>query len=187
MTKLADDWDQFESSSNDDPRVSGNESNLIGLSYAYGAGHYGKWVRWRGGWIKRHREAVGYCVTESEHWVFTGTGLNRGDLFGAADRLAGYEVDGTPSSSDPDQWKTLAQTSSLPTWEMGGAGAMGLFRPLDMNGTVSRGMVFNCGTTDWARVLVDTNARSCHVVQQITRNVVRRFAYTALPPYGFDV
>jgi hypothetical protein len=50
-----------------------------------------------------------------------------------------------------------------------------MFRPKNPAGKLSEGQVFNCGTTDWARVLLDTRAKSNLVVQRITRNVVRRF------------
>jgi hypothetical protein len=69
----------------------------------------------------------------------------------------------------------LASTRQLVGWEMGGIGAFGMFRPKNPAGKLSEGQVFNCGTIDWARVLLDTQAKSNLVVQRITRNVVRRF------------
>jgi hypothetical protein len=36
-------------------------------------------------------------------------------------------------------------------------------------------LVFNCGTTDWARILNDSSAASNAVVSRITRNVLRAF------------
>jgi hypothetical protein len=59
---------------------------------------------------------------------------------------------------------------------MGGAGAIGIFRPLLRDGRRSVGEVFNVGTTDWARALMDSAAKSNGVVQQITRNVIRKYA-----------
>jgi len=38
-------------------------------------------------------------------------------------------------------------------------------------------LVFNCGTTDWARVLMDPNAQSNAVVKRITHNVVKTFIH----------
>jgi hypothetical protein len=175
MRKLAGDWDLLTEKPNNDPRACGNERHLIGLSYTYGGGHYGRWKRWRGGWINRKREAVGFTVTQPEHWVFTGTGLKKGETFGADDRLVGYEVDGLPADEPHNGFETLASTRQLTGWEMGGIGAFGMFRPKNPAGTLSEGQVFNCGTTDWARVLLDTQAKSNLVVQRITRNVVRRF------------
>jgi len=153
-----------------------DESNLIGLSYGYGGGKYGVWKRLRGGWIKREREAIGFTVRDADHWVFDGTGVRNGQTFGAADRLVGYEVDGVPPEANG--FVTLADTVRLTGWDMGGVGAMGLFQP-DANGGARQGYVFNGGTTDWPRVLMDTNAESRLIVDQITRNVVRRF--TGLP------
>jgi hypothetical protein len=149
-----------------------DESDLIGLSYGYGGGKYGVWKRLRGGWIKRTREAIGYTVRQPDHWVFAGTGLMDGQTFGAKDRLVGYEVDGVPPESNG--FVTLADTVQLTGWDMGGVGAMGVFQPL-RNGTPAQGLVFNGGTTDWARVLMDPEADSRVIVDQITRNVMRRF------------
>ncbi|VXB82572.1 conserved hypothetical protein [Burkholderia sp. 8Y] len=166
MNRLAGQWPGYD------------ESNLIGLSYGYGGGKYGVWKRLRGGWIRREREAIGFTVRRVDHWAFAGTGLRDGQTFGAADRLVGYEVDGVPR--EPNGFVKLADTVKLEGWDMGGAGAMGVFQP-HVHGGLARGLVFNGGTTDWARVLMDPNAESRTVVDQITRNVVRRFI--GLPPH----
>ncbi|WP_250466492.1 N,N-dimethylformamidase beta subunit family domain-containing protein [Caballeronia sp. GAFFF2] len=165
MNRLAEKWPDHD------------ESNLIGLSYGYGGGKYGEWKRLRGGWIRREREAIGFTVRQANHWVFAGTGLREGQTFGAEDRLVGYEVDGVPPVANG--FVTLADTVKLTGWDVGGAGAMGVFKP-DANGSPEQGEVFNGGTTDWARVLMNTSAQSHVVVDQITRNVVRRFI--GLPP-----
>jgi hypothetical protein len=158
MNRLGDSWPDF------------SETDLIGLSYGYGGGKWGRWGRFRR-WVECEREPVGFTVREADHWVFTDTGLTNGETFGAEDRLAGYEVDGVPHV--PNGFRLLASTPRLEGWEVGGAGALGLFRP--PGGGSGQGRVFNCGTTDWARVLMDPNAQSHVVVDQITRNVVRRF------------
>jgi hypothetical protein len=165
MRRLADQWPGHD------------ESDLIGLSYGYGGGKYGVWKRLRGGWVRREREAIGFTVRHADHWAFAGTGLRNGQTFGAEDRLVGYEVDGLPHASNG--FVTLADTVKLKGWDIGGAGAMGVFRP-----HAKGGLVFNGGTTDWARVLIDTNARSHAVVDQITRNVMRRF--TGMSPLARD-
>jgi hypothetical protein len=53
-------------------------------------------------------------------------------------------------------------------------GALGVYQP-DLNANSEQGLVSNCGTTDWARVLIDPNAKSHVVVTQITLNVIRKF------------
>ncbi|WP_244808319.1 N,N-dimethylformamidase beta subunit family domain-containing protein [Caballeronia zhejiangensis] len=160
MVRLGEQWPGYD------------ESDLIGLSYAYGGGKYGVWKRLRGGWVQREREAIGYAVRQADHWVFAGTGLAVGQTFGARDRLVGYEVDGVPPVSNG--FTTLADTPVLVGWDMGGKGAMGVFQP-DLGGGPDTGLVFNGGTTDWARVLMDPEAESRVIVDQITRNVLRRF------------
>ncbi|WP_025597434.1 N,N-dimethylformamidase beta subunit family domain-containing protein [Burkholderia sp. WSM2230] len=178
MRKLAESWDALKEQIDLDPRVSGNESNLIGLTYKHGGGHWGTWSRWRRRWVKCEREAIGFTVKRPEHWVFAGTQLQRDETFGAEDRLVGYEADGIPPDWPDDAFETLAVTNRLTGWEMGGAGAIGIFRPLLRDGRRSAGEVFNVGTTDWARALADSTAKSHGVVQQITRNVIRRYTGT---------
>jgi hypothetical protein len=160
MNRLSESWPDF------------NESDLLGLSYGYGGGKFGIWRRLRGGWIQRKRGPTGFKVEQERHWVFAGTGLKNGQTFGAEDRLAGYEVDGVPPISNG--FNTLARTPQLVGWDIGGVGALGVFQP-ESSGNAKQGLVFNCGTTDWARVLIDPDARSHAVVAQITRNVLRNF------------
>jgi hypothetical protein len=178
MRKLAESWDLLKEQIDLDPRVSGNESNLIGLTYKHGGGHWGKWSRWRRRWVKCERQAIGFRVQQPEHWVLAGTRLKKDETFGAEDRIVGYEVDGIPPDWPRGTFETIAVTSRLTGWEMGGAGAIGIFRPLLRDGRRSAGEVFNVGTTDWARALIDTNAKSNEVVQQITRNVIRKYVGT---------
>jgi hypothetical protein len=40
------------------------------------------------------RQSGGFTVYRPEHWMFEGTGLGYGDVFGAESRIFGYEVDG---------------------------------------------------------------------------------------------
>ncbi len=165
MNRLADQWPDF------------NESNLIGLSYGYGGGTFGVWGRFRRKWVKTGREPVGFTVRRADHWVFAGTHLEDGQTFGAEDHLVGYEVDGVPHI--PNGFVTLADTSRLVGWEIGGAGAMGVFKP-DLGDGSNQGLVFNCGTTDWPRVLGDSGAGSHAIVSQITHNVIRHFSGSAV-------
>ncbi|MEC5406229.1 N,N-dimethylformamidase beta subunit family domain-containing protein [Paraburkholderia sp. MPAMCS5] len=175
MRKLAENWDVLKEQIDLDPRVSGNESHLIGLTYKHGGGHWGTWSRWRRRWVKGERAAIGFTVRRPEHWAFAGTQLRQDDTFGADDRIVGYEADGIPPDWPQDAFETLAVTNPLTGWEMGGSGAIGIFRPVLRDGRRSAGEVFNVGTTDWARALIDTTAKSHDVVQQITRNVIRRY------------
>jgi hypothetical protein len=164
INRLGDAWPDF------------NESDLIGLSYGYGGGTYGVWSRFRRKWVKTGREPIGFTVQRADHWAFAGTHLEDGQTFGAEDHLVGYEADGVPTNSNG--FMTLANTSKLEGWEVGGAGAMGLFKP-DLGGALHQGMVFNCGTTDWPRILGDSGAGSHAIVSQITHNVIRKFSAAA--------
>jgi N,N-dimethylformamidase beta subunit-like protein len=58
------------------------ETKLTGVSY-----------RHAGGWWAGQRDLVGYTVQHADHWVFEGTGLHDGAIFGAEEALVGYECD----------------------------------------------------------------------------------------------
>ncbi len=74
------------------------ENHLTGLSFT------------RGGYIRMGnavpRGSGGFTVWRSGHWVFGGTDLRYGDLFGAHSAIAAYEVDGC-------EW-TLSMQDGLP-------------------------------------------------------------------------
>jgi hypothetical protein len=127
---------------------------------------------------------VGYRVQHAGHWVYAGTGLRDGDVFGAGpdEYLVGYECDGAefdradlaagrpvrPTGADgtPKDFTILAVGDTRPSgaWGFGnGAATMGLFQ--------RGGTVFTAATTDWARVLT---ARTTPAVERITRNVLDR-------------
>jgi hypothetical protein len=158
------------------------EDALTGVSYRHG-----------GGWWDGPRHAGGYVVQCPAHWAFDGTGLNLGDVFGAATcpPLVGYECDGAPLGGfDPSSGvATLAGAAQgcgtppgfallavapltddwdeLPPREDGAAGC-GL-HAATMGIYTRNGTVFTAGTTDWAQVL-GQDAR----VDRITRNVIER-------------
>ncbi|WP_345813116.1 N,N-dimethylformamidase beta subunit family domain-containing protein [Paraburkholderia sp. PREW-6R] len=160
MNRLGESWPGY------------NESDLIGLSYGYGGAKYGVWNRWRRKWLKPEREPIGFTVRRHDHWVFEGTQLKDGDTFGAEDRLVGYEADGVPPVANG--FEKLADSVQLVGWDVGGFAALGVFKP-DFGSGANGGQVFNCGTTDWSRVLLDERASSHAVVEQITLNVMHRF------------
>jgi hypothetical protein len=131
-----------------------------------------------------HPVPVGYRVQHADHWVYAGTGLRDGDVFGGGpdEYLIGYECDGvhfdrsdldagrpvTPTGVDgaPKDFTILAvgDSRSSGPWGFGnGAATMGLFHP--------GGTVFAGGTTDWSRVLT---AGTTPVLDRITRNVLDR-------------
>jgi hypothetical protein len=111
--------------------------------------------------------AAPYRVVEAKHWVFEGTGLCEGDLFGRQslhERVpggaSGHETD-KRSKSSPPQTRLLAQGLNV-----GGGGA-----EMTIYELAGGGAVFAAGSITWpASILVD------EAVSQITANVLRRFA-----------
>jgi hypothetical protein len=110
--------------------------------------------------------AAPYRVIDSRHWVFAGTGLREGDLFGQQSLhmripggASGHETDKI-SPSSPANTHLLARGENP-----GGGGAdMVIHEP------AGGGAVFSAGSISWpASVLVD------EAVSKITANVLRRF------------
>lgn len=128
-----------------------------------------------------HPVPVGYRVQHADSWVYAGTGLREGDVFGAEENLIGYECDGAefdradldagrpvrPTGADgtPPQFQILAVGDTRAAgYGVGNAAAtMGLF--------TRGGTVFNGATADWPRVLTTSP-----VLQEITRNVLDRLS-----------
>ncbi len=158
------------------PVVGRPENELLGVGFRMGGYHRSHGV---------HMEGSGaFTVRRPDHWVFEGTRLKAGDMFGGPSTIVGYECDGCyfterdglpfPTGEDgtPKDFTILAQGDThwtdverallpeglVPTT---GRATLGLHSP--------NGAVFTTGTTDWAHGLADDPA-----VQQITRNVLRR-------------
>jgi hypothetical protein len=159
------------------------EDSLSGASYRHG-----------GGWWDGPRETNGFIVQQPGHWIFTGTGLARGEAVGADTwpPLPGYECDGVPidhiapdgmatlsawrdEAGTPDGYQLLAacpldrRWQELPPRERHGAGEG--IHVAAMGMFRHGGTVFSAGTTDWAQVLGEARDRK---VERITRNVLDR-------------
>ncbi|HEY6881837.1 MAG TPA: N,N-dimethylformamidase beta subunit family domain-containing protein, partial [Polyangiales bacterium] len=149
------------------------EDSLTGVSY-----------RHAGGWWQSRRVTLGYTVQFADHWVYAGTGLREGSVFGADpdQPLVGYECDGTPYTRDgtgravpaykakcgtPPGFVILGVAELSKAWpsRYGQGATMGVFS------VAGGGTVFNAATTDWAKLLDRDEA-----VAQITHNVVRRLS-----------
>lgn len=145
------------------------EDSLTGVSY-----------RHAGGWWQSRRITLGYTVQFAEHWVYAGTGLCEGSVFGADpdQPLVGYECDGTPYLRDdagravpayrancgtPPGLVILGVAELSKAWptRLGQGATMGVFS------VPGGGTVFNAATVDWAKLLERDAA-----VAQITHNVL---------------
>lgn len=114
--------------------------------------------------------AAPYQCLAPEHWVFTGTGLSKGDLFGKNSQheripggASGHETD-KMSPSSPANTRLLAKGTNP---DNGGA-------DMTIYDTESGGAVFSVGSITWpACVLVDP------YISRITANVINRFLLPA--------
>lgn len=136
----------------DDP-----EWRTTGASYAFGGG---KWIG--------ERPPTGYRVCDASHWIFAGLGLHDGDVFGASERLIGYECDGAPPESDLH----VLAVASVREWPVrDGSGEVSESGIASLGLRRAGGMVFTASTVDWARVLGGGDP----IVGGITCNVLGRF------------
>lgn len=143
-----------------------------------------------GGYHKSHGQLMNgsgaFTMHQPDHWLFEGTGVKRGEEFGAKFKVVGYECDGcelawkdgipTPTHTDgtPKGFKVLATAPTkwapddcewYEKWTRGHTGHAVI-------GTYTRGgTVVTVGTTDWARGL-----RGDAIVIRITENVLRRLS-----------
>ncbi len=146
-----------------------------------------------GGYHRSHGQLMdgsgAYTVHRPQHWLFEGTELKRGDEFGGADTIVGYECDGaelewrdglpfaTGRDGTPAAFEVLATAPAqwhpddcewYERWERGRRGAACLGMYVREGG----GTVFTCGSTDWSHGLRGGDPR----VVRITRNLLDRLA-----------
>jgi hypothetical protein len=130
----------------------------------------------------------GFRVSDATHWIFNGTGLKNGDVFGRQYTVAGYEVDGalfkmlngmpvvTGADGTPLNFKIAAITPAyavnapsgiedvIPNnYQKHGWATIGVFQPFAKGGTV-----FVAPTVDWGEGLNEAP------VGKITANVINK-------------
>ncbi len=155
------------------------ENRLTGVGFLWGGYHlsHGQFMEGPGA----------YTVYQPEHWLLSGTGLKRGDLFGGKETIVGYECDGceiewrngspVPTHRDgtPEGFTILAMSPAkwhpddsawYERWEMDRVGQAVLGSYTIPGG----GTVFTTGSTDWAHGLRGKDP----VVEKITSNVLNR-------------
>lgn len=118
----------------------------------------------------------GYTIANSDHWVFTDTGVSDGDMFGRDAAIVGYEVDGAllrwegtrpfvtgEGGTSPD-FVVLGTSPCFNQYraDSSGVAVMGI---LERNG----GFMFNAGTVGWSFGLAHDPQ-----VQRTTRNLIDR-------------
>ena len=157
--------------------VKRTENSLTGVGFLWGGYHrsHGQLMDGSGA----------YTVHRPDHWLFAGTGLKRGNSFGAKDTIVGYECDGcqiewrdglpypTHRDGTPETFEILGSAPAqwhpddcqwYDQWENGRKGNAVL-------GAYTRGgTVVTVGSTDWAHGLRGGDVH----VERITRNVLER-------------
>lgn len=122
--------------------------------------------------MKPINERTGFTVLDASSWVFAGTGVRAGQMFGNA--AAGLEVDGVvfacdnngmPGTVDGSDGTPLNYHILAYVPASHGYGTVGYYT------NSAGGTVFNAGSQEWVSALFNDP-----VVAQITRNVLERFA-----------
>ncbi len=128
----------------------------------------------------------GYAAYNTFNWIFQGTNLNDGDIFGNKDAIVGNETDGclykwengipkvTGIDKTPQNFTILGISPAADPNDCstnGRQAIMGLYY------TPSGGAVFNASSLNWVLGL-DSNA----IVQRITKNIFNRFLSNKFPP-----
>jgi len=153
------------------------ENSLTGVGFLWGGYH-----KSHGQFMDGKAE---FSVHRPQHWLFEGTSLKKGDVFGSKDTIVGYECDGceldwkegvpSPTFRDgtPKNFEILATCPArwapddcewYEKWQKGRTGN-------SVIGTYSNGgTVVTVGTTDWAHGLRSNDP----TVVRITKNVLDR-------------
>lgn len=143
-----------------DALVGRPESQLTGVSFTRGG-----YARFGGA---APRGAGGYTVWRPEHWLFDGTGLEYGDLFGAEQTIVGYECDGceltledglpVPTHGDgcPASFTVLASAPATLTERMGPYGDDGYLGDEDLVFCAER--IYGSASDEHKRKLAHGNA-----------------------------
>ncbi|MCP4710555.1 MAG: hypothetical protein GY869_18180, partial [Planctomycetes bacterium] len=132
----------------------------------------------------------GYWVQQADHWVFEGTGLANGALFGRTDNYAtsvlGKENDGTFFNCASDGQTILgplANSGTPANFTILGLSPVSLdgdhgFSVMGMYTHPGGGAVFSGSTMDWGKALSDSSNTQ---LAQITRNVFDKFIDKTYP------
>lgn len=163
------------------------ENQLTGVSFAYGGYHR---------FFDQFPDGAGaYTIHRPDHWIFEGSGLERGDLLGVQDKIIGYECDGcdfetqgglpVPTYGDgtPDTFEILATVpagllnsdiDAVSEAIYGEESNRKFPQPgAAVLGTYTRGgTVITSGCTHWAYGLKGKDK----VVERITRNILNRLS-----------
>jgi hypothetical protein len=165
------------------------ENHMTGVSFAYGGYHR---------FFEQYTDGTGgYTIHRPDHWIFQGTGLKRNDLFGAENRIVGYECDGCELEMRGGLPEPTYRDGTPDTFEILGTAPAGLSmvdktvllvnvalygeeqenRPARLGSAVlgihkRGGTVFTSGCTEWSNGLRGRDPR----VDAITRNVLDRLS-----------
>jgi hypothetical protein len=143
-----------------------------------------------GGWWDGKRQTLGFTVQHAGHWLYEGTGLKEGEVFGddPDHPLIGYEVDGaafvrrngfavpTGELGTPRDFVILGVALLGEGWftaRANGAATMGI------RTAPCGGIVFQGATTDWP-ILAGRNP----AVERITRNVLEHLRWPSVRLLG---
>lgn len=128
----------------------------------------------------------GYTAYNTFNWIYQGTNLNDGDIFGNKEAVVGHETDGclydwkngipkvTGLDKTPLNFTILGMSPASDPRDGSTKGRQAI---MGMYFTPSGGAVFNASSLNWVKGL-DSNT----IVQRITKNIIDRFLLNQFPP-----
>lgn len=128
----------------------------------------------------------GYTAMNTYNWIYDGTNLNDGEIFGYPEAIVGNETDGAlyqwirgiPKVIGTDMTpKNFIILGISPAANWDNYSTYGRQATMGMYFTKNNGAVFNASTLRWCNGL-----DSSFAVQLITKNVIKRFLSNKFPP-----
>ncbi len=158
--------------------VSNPENTLTGVSYRFGG-----YVNFQNHLTEQDGYG-GLTAFNTQSWIYKGTGLHDGDIFGQSSTIAGYETDGTRFDWQNGEPVSLGQGGTPASFTI--LGISKAYNPdfpydnhtvMGIHYTKNNGAVFTASTTDWVVGLDSDQA-----VQRITLNILKTFLAKDYPP-----
>ncbi len=158
--------------------VGNPEDSMTGVSYRFGG-----YVNFQNNLMAANGYG-GYTSYNTQSWIYKGTGLKDGDVYGRSSTIVGYETDGTRFTWQNGIPVSLGQDGTPSDFQI--LGISKAYNPdfpynnhavMGIHYTNNYGAIFTASTTDWADGLVSDTS-----VQRITMNILTTFLAKKYPP-----
>ena len=160
------------------PPVVNPEDAMTGVSYRFGG-----YVNFQN-YLMPSDGYGGYTAYNTQNWIYKGSGLKDGDIFGQSSTIVGYETDGARFTWQNGVPVSLGQDGTPANFQILGISKAGgpdfsnnNHAVMGIHYTNNNGAIFTASTTDWVDGLVSDTS-----VQRITLNILNTFLSKNYPP-----